>query len=417
MKKDTVPSNKMNGMNNHEMNRMSHSFSRNLPMNRNGSGTGWMPDQSPMYMHMMGNKTMWMFHGNIFIRYTNQDFFNKGSRGGSGLDAPNWFMVMMQKQVGRKGLLMARLMNSLDPLTVAASGYPLLFQSGETNNGERLIDHQHPHDLFSELSIGYTYELNKDADVFGYAGYPGDPALGPVAFMHRTSAMSNPDAPLGHHWQDATHITFGVTTLGFRYKNFKIEGSAFNGREPGENRYNFDKASLNSYSYRLSFNPSSQWALQFSQAYIKSPERPEPGVNVTRTTASALFSKMISEKKQYDAALIWGYNDKSDNHKEHSVLLEDNYRFGKSIVHFRYEYVQKSSEELDLVADFGDVKFNVHAFTGGFSRLLFGAQYFEMLGGLQATINFPDKQLKPLYGNIPLAGEVYLQIRPKLHSH
>jgi hypothetical protein len=31
--------------------------------------------------------------------------------------------------------------------------------------------------------------------------------------MHRPS-QHDPDAPIGHHWQDSTHITFGVATLG-----------------------------------------------------------------------------------------------------------------------------------------------------------------------------------------------------------
>ena len=395
---------------------MSSSFSKNLPMNRNGSGTSWLPDASPVYGHMiMNEKSMFMLHGNIFLRYTNQDIFNKGSRGGSGFNAPNWFMGMYQKEAGEKGLFVARAMVSFDPLTVGTHGYPLLFQSGETFNGERLIDHQHPHDLIDELSVGYTYELSKDADLFGYAAYPGEPALGPTAFMHRPSAMNNPDAPLGHHWQDATHISFGVGTLGFRYKNLKIDGSVFNGREPDEFRYSFDKPSFNSFSYRISLNPSSNWALQFSQGFIESPEFLEQDVDVTRTTASALYSRKIKEGNQYDASFVWGYNHKTDGHDEHSVLLEDNHTMGKNNLYSRYEFVQKSSEELRLDT-LGDVAFNIHAFTVGYNRIIFGAQYFEGIGGFQGTIYFPPNGLHTIYGKTPLALEVYLQIRPKLHK-
>src|SRR5438874_3024884 len=65
------------GMNMDHMNMMSHSYSRNLPMGRNGSGTSWMPDANPMYMYMkMENKSMFMIHGNIFLRYTKQDLFD-----------------------------------------------------------------------------------------------------------------------------------------------------------------------------------------------------------------------------------------------------------------------------------------------------------------------------------------------------
>lgn len=44
---------------------------------------------------------------------------------------------------------------------------------------------------------------------------PESRALGPVAFMHCPSTIINPDATLGHHRQDTTHITFGVATAGF----------------------------------------------------------------------------------------------------------------------------------------------------------------------------------------------------------
>lgn len=396
----------------------SHAFSRNLPMSRNGSGTAWNPDASPMYMWMKQTpKTDWMFHGNIFLRYTNTDIFNSGNRGDDKFDAPNWFMTMMNRKVGRKGLFNLTAMISLDRLTEGGGGYPLLFQSGETWKGKRLVDKQHPHDLFSALSIGYTQMINKDIDIFGYLGYPGEPALGAPAFMHRVSSMNNPDAPLGHHWQDATHITFGVATLGFRYKNFKVEGSSFTGREPDEDRYDFDKARFNSYSYRLSYNPTVNWALQFSQGFIEEPEALEPGVDITRTTASVLYAKSIKADKHYSAALIWGLNDKGEDHKEHSILLEDNYQFGKNALFSRYEFLQKSTEELDLEDELGHQAFNVHVFSLGYNRRLFQQGLFEMTAGTKATINFPEKELQPLYGKTPVGLQFYLQLRPALHGH
>ncbi len=403
----------------HDMSDMpSHAFSRNLPMSRNASGTAWNPDASPMYMWMkQTNKTDWMFHGNVFLRYTNTDIFNNDKRGKDKLDAPNWFMAMMNRKIGEKGLLNVTGMISLDRLTEGGNGYPLLFQSGETWKGQRLVDRQHPHDLFSALSIGYTQMINKDIDVFGYFGYPGEPALGAPAFMHRVSSMNNPDAPLGHHWQDATHITFGVGTMGFRYKQLKLEGSIFTGREPDEDRYDFDKARFNSYSYRVSYNPTQNWALQFSQGFIKEPEALEPGVDITRTTASALYAKKINADKHFSAALIWGLNDKGEDHREHSVLLEENYQFNKNAVFSRYEFIQKSAEELDLESELGHNTFNVHVFSLGYNRLLLQKANADLTAGAKATLNFPSKELKPLYGDMPVGFQVYLQLRPSLHKH
>jgi hypothetical protein len=392
---------------------MTHAFSLSLPMNRNGSGTSWLPDQTPMYMYMTGKKAMWMFHGNIFLRYTNTNIFNKGI-GGNKLDAPNWFMTMMNKRIGRKGLLTAKAMISLDRLTEGGDGYPLLFQSGETYNGKRLVNRQHPHDLFAELSVGYTYSFNKHTDVFAYVGYPGEPALSAPAFMHRISAMNNPDAPLGHHWQDATHITFGVGTLGFRYRQFKIEGSVFTGREPDEERYGFDKMRFDSYSYRLSYNPSPNWALQFSQGFIKSPEELEPGVDVTRTTASVLYAEKIGRNKDLNTAVIWGLNDKGTGHREHSILAEENYRFGRNAIYGRYEWVQKSTEELELEDQLGHRTFDVQVLTAGYNRGVWRNKVVDLAVGAQGTLNFPAAGLKPVYGSMPVGFQVYVQLRPVL---
>jgi hypothetical protein len=403
----------------HDMKEMpSHAFSRNLPMSRNSSGTAWNPDASPMYMWMkQGKQTDWMLHGNIFLRYTNTDIFNSGQRGDDGIGAPNWLMGMMNRKVGKKGLFNATVMLSLDPLTEGGNGYPLLFQSGETYKGRRLVDRQHPHDLFSAISIGYTQALSKDIDVFGYVGYPGEPALGAPAFMHRVSSMNNPDAPLGHHWQDATHITFGVATLGVRYKNFKLEGSSFTGREPDEDRYNFDKPRFGSYSYRVSYNPSANWAVQFSQGFIKEPELLEPGVDITRTTASVLYAKNLNKENHISAALIWGLNNKGDNHKEHSVLAEANYQAGKNAVFGRYEFIQKSTEELELEDQLGHSTYDIHVFSLGYNRSFLQKGPIELAGGVKTTINLPASALQPLYGKSPVGLQVYLQLRPALHRH
>jgi len=433
MKKDTVPTNKkMENMKmpagrgrdtmDHSMHMMhsmpSHSYSRNLPMSRNGSGTGWNPDASPMYMWMRSSgNTDWMFHGNIFLRYTNQDIFKAGSRGENKIDAPNWFMAMMNKKIGEKGLLNATAMVSLDRITEGGNGYPLLFQSGETWKGSRLVDRQHPHDLFSGLSIGYTQMFSNDFDVFAYIGYPGEPALGATTFMHRVSSMNNPDAPLGHHWQDATHITFGVATLGVRYKNFKIEGSSFTGREPDEDRYDFDKPRFDSYSYRLSFNPTGNWALQFSQGFIKTPEVLEPGNDVTRTTASVLYAKKLNMDNHVSATAIWGLNDKKFGDKENSFLLEGNYQFMKNAIYGRYEFIQKSEEELDLDARLYHGLFNIHALTAGYNRNLASFNNIDLNAGTQFTLYGVDKDLQRLYGKTPVGFEIYLQLRPGLHKH
>ncbi|TKK69931.1 hypothetical protein FC093_07600 [Ilyomonas limi] len=423
---DTMPMyDSMKSMHNMDMNSdmnmpgMTHSFSLSLPMNRNGSGTSWSPDNNPMYMLMAHTKKgMWMFHGSVFVRYNTQQLTKKTSRSDAQFDVPNWFMAMYNRKVGKNGLFNFSAMLSLDPLTVTERGYPLLFQSGESYKGEPLVDRQHPHDFFTGLTVSYTQRLSNKVDVFGYLGYPGEPAISAPTFMHRIIALNDPDAPLSHHWQDATHITFGVATLGVRVDKFKLEISDFNGSEPDENRYDFDKMKFNSYTWRLSYNPTEAWALQFSQAYIKSPEALHPEENIWRYTASAMYATPVAMNGSYFVStLVWGMNDAGKNHREHSVLLEGVQQLPKQAVYGRYEFVQKSAEELVLEDAYDHKLFNIHKLTLGTNRRLFNVGPIEFLAGLQASVNVPPKSLQSLYGKAPMSGQIYLDIRPHLMKH
>jgi hypothetical protein len=398
---------------------MPSSFSTGMPMSVNGSGTAWLPSASPMY-GVMYHSAHWMYmlHGSIFLRYTDQDFTHAGSRGGDQADAPDWLMFMGQRPVGKNGLFHFSSMFSLDALLVGNRGYPLLFQSGESYRGKAIVDRQHPHDLFSELAVSYSERLSGKSDVYLYAGYPGEPALGPVAFMHRPSALDNPDAPLSHHWIDATHITFGVATLGFRYGGLKLEGSSFTGREPDENRFDFDKPLFDSWSGRLSWNPSENWALQVSHASIHSPEGLHPAENINRTTASAIYSLRFKDQSVLNATGVWGMNQSPGHSDENAVLAEGSWRKNKLALHMRYEWVQKSAEELALDENiYGhDAVFPVGAVGAGFNYDLFRLMKARIAGGGQLTLYHTPGTLHSLYGKNPMAFEVYLRLYPgKMH--
>jgi hypothetical protein len=394
---------------------MTHAFSLSLPMSRNSSGTAWQPDATPMYGYMKMTKN-WnlMFHSSVFLRYNHQDIFNKGVRSDSltdRFDAPNWVMVMANRRIKKRGLLALSVMLSADELVMGGNGYPLLFQSGESFNGKPLVDRQHPHDLVSGLSAAYTHMINKDIDLTVYLGYPGEPAIGPPAFMHRISSMNNPDAPLGHHWQDATHIVFGVATLGLRYKILKFEFSNFTGREPGENRYNFDKPRFDSWSYRFLVNPTDNFAIQFSQAFIKSPEAVEPEENTTRTTASILHSVILGEKRHLTSSVVWGMNQLWEHRPEHSILLESNLQINKTAVYGRYEAIQKSAHELKIDQQPGEL-YLINALTAGASYNFLHAFNTNFRIGVQGSTFIVPSKLHALYGKLPLSAEIYIHVLP-----
>ena len=386
------------------------------PMSREGSGTSWLPDSSPMYARMfMFGENMLMLHGAIFPRYTNVST----RRGDDRIDAPNWFMAMYSHPLTDSAQFGARLMMSLDPLTEQGRGYPLLFQSGETWNGEPLHDRQHPHDLFDELSFSLSQKFDHDLSAYFYFGYPGEPALGPPTFMHRPSAMDDPDAPIGHHWQDSTHVTFGVATAGLVWSDVKIEGSFFTGREPDEDRYDFDQPDFDSYSGRLSWNPTRNLALQVSYGYIKSPEAIEPDLNRHRTTASLIYNLPLGHDSNWSNSFVWGQNnDTAGQGKTQSFLVESDYQRGRDTVYFRWERVGKSGEELVLNAAADTRVFPVSAYTLGYVRDLSHGDGLDIGLGTQFTINNRPDTLDRYYGNdLGYAFEFFLRIRPSLHSH
>lgn len=287
-------------------------------MNRDASGTSWQPDLGPA----MGRMTMlgdWMLMSRLALWGIYDD--QSGPRGGEMAFPAGMAMGMAQRDFG-DGTLGLRAMLSPDAF-MGRSGYPLLLESGETANGTTpLVDRQHPHDLFMELAASYSQKLDDQTSVFFYAGYPGEPALGPTAFMHRASAMDDPAAPITHHWLDATHVTFGVATIGLVHSDWKFEVSQFTGREPDQYRFNFDKPRMDSTAARISYNPDEHWSLQASWGHLNSPEQLEPTTDENRTTASATYVADIGEEGTIAATAAWGLKSLSTGQKLNGLLAE-----------------------------------------------------------------------------------------------
>src|SRR5205807_3742180 len=200
-----------------------------------------------------------MFMASAFLVDTQQS----GPRGHDKFYAPNWFMTSGERSAG-KGSLMLQLMLSLDPATITNRRYPELFQTGETAYGKPLVDAQHPHDFIMSLGLNYARPLGEHTILQAYFAPVGDPALGPVAFPHRASAGELPQAALGHHWQDSSHIANEVLTVGIMHRKVRLEASGFYGSEPNENRWNIDYGPINSWSTRLSVFPAKNWMAQVS---------------------------------------------------------------------------------------------------------------------------------------------------------
>ena len=389
-----------------------------IPMTRMGSGTAWLPDASAMRAwHEMAGSWILMVHGDAFLQFDHQG----GPRGADQVGSINWGMLMAMRQVGG-GTLHLHGMASAEPLTIGARGYPLLLQSGETYRGEPLHDRQHPHDLFMELSALYERAINHRLGVMVYAAPVGEPAIGPVAYMHRPSALNDPFAPLSHHWTDATHITYGVLTAGLFTGHVKLEATLFNGREPDEDRYDFDFHPLDSYGGRLSVSPTPHWALSASYGYLKEPEALHPDENQHRLGASILHTVRLGRQGEWASALIYGANKHvaaaggAVGSWEHSLIAESNLQLDQANSVFgRAEYVRKSGEELSLGGPLLDEEFDIGSFALGYIREFAGFRGATFGVGVRGALNLIPGALESVYGSrTPVGLAVFLRVRPGL---
>src|SRR5256885_8513262 len=277
-----------------------------IPEARIGSGTSWLPDASPMHVaHFQLGAWTLMLHGSAVVQYSDR----AGARGDRRVNLIDWAMLAASRAVAG-GRLHLRGMMSSDPWGVGSRGYPLLLQTGESDRGVSLHDHQHPHDLFMELAALYERAVARNLAVSLYAAPVGEPAVGPAAFPHRPSASDDPLAPIGHHWQDGTHITFGVLTAGVFTRTTKLEASIFNGREPDEDPTKFDYAgrAVDSYNARLPGNPGAHRRLSAWYAYLKSPEALHPEESLHRLGAAALTARPLGRRGRGGVALLFGAN-------------------------------------------------------------------------------------------------------------
>lgn len=386
---------------------------------RDGSGTSWLPDESPMYaVHAQRGAWMLMAHENAFLQFLR----DTGRRGEDDVGSINWMMGMAQRNAGR-GRVGLRAMFSLEPWTIRGCGYPDLLASGELCRGEGIHDRQHPHDVAMELSVSYDAPIRDDVRWQIYAAPAGEPALGPVAYPHRLSAMPNPVAPIAHHWLDSTHVSFGVVTGGVYGKRWKAESSVFNGREPDEDRKDIDFNSLDSVSGRVWFLPTPKVSLQVSAGHLKQAEAGEAGQprhDVARLTASATFHAVRGDRVSA-STFAWGRNSE-EGQGTNALLIETNVTLQDRDTWFgRLEIVQKTPHDLDLAeaglspvasAEGGDA-FTVEKIQGGYTRYSRAVHGFNAGIGAALSAGIVPSALKTVYGHRINPGVgIFLTIRP-----
>jgi hypothetical protein len=351
-------------------------------------------------VHFTARKWRFMVHGIAFVT----DIQQTGARGGDKFISTNWVMGEAGHDLGG-GVFSVRAMLSLEPATVTDRRYPELFQTGETAFGRPIVDGQHPHDFVMELALHYSHRIGEKSSWELYGAPVGDPALGPVAYPHRVSAEELPQAPLGHHLEDSTHISNEVVTAGITDGMFRLEASGFHGGEPNENRWNIDHGAIDSYAARLTVSPNANWTGQISAGRLTKPEALEAGDQV-RATASVTYNRPFANGN-WATSVIWGRVHKTvggDNLNGYG--LESVARFArKNYVTGRVELVDKD----ELLAS--GQPFRIGAYTVGYTRdFYFVPGIATGLGGNITSYSMPAA-LHPYYGQRPVAVLIFLRFK------
>ena len=392
---------------------------------REASGTAWLPDDTPMY----GVERTWggwdvMLHGVAFAQFLYEPGFIHRTGGYSThqFGSVNWGMATARRRLGA-GRVGLRAMLSLEPWTLPDCGSLNLLATGEMCEGDTIHDRQHPHDLFMELAADYDRPLGGSLRWQVYAGLVGEPALGPVGFPHRLSALPNPLAPISHHWLDSTHITFGLVTTAVYDRRWKAEVSVFNGREPDENRADLDLGPLDSFSGRLSFLPTDRLALQASAGHLREAEQefaPVPRSDVDRLTASATYHRALGGNGIWATTLAYGLNWGQEllpggafDAMTYAVLAESSVTIRERHTWFgRAEVVEKPAHDLHA-HEFAASIFTLCKVQAGYVRQFKPWKGFEPgIGGTISASIVPAELASRSYGRVAPGFGVFLTIRP-----
>jgi hypothetical protein len=400
-----------------------------LTPTKESSGTGWLPAATPMYgAHRPWRGWDLRFDGAAAVEFLAEprDRHRTGGDDTREAGGVNWAMAMARRNVGR-GRFGIRTMFSAEPWTVSRCGPISFLATGEVCDGDTIHDRQQPHDLFMELAVDYERSLHGEWRWQVYAGLAGEPALGPPGYTHRPSSRVNPIGPMTHHWLDSTHVAYGVVTLGLHNQRWKVEASAFNGREPDNSRVDLDLGAFDSFAARISFLPTERLALQVSGAHLRDAWTDFPFPNqdpATRVTGSAIYHVPMGTTGIWATTLAFGTNHAREivaagvlDATTAAALLESSLTLADRHTFFGRAEVGGMPAHHLHAHEFSDSVFAIGKLQGGYLRS-FGAWRGVMPGiGGTAAISLIPPALAPRYsGRVAPSFGIYVSLRAARHQ-
>jgi hypothetical protein len=367
----------------------------------------------PLPMANMPMK-MLMLQGNAFGVYDAEE----GPRGRDAVTSTNMFMGDIGSSVGDAQYFNLDYMGTLERWTIPYAGYPELLQIGESNDqGAPFIDAQHPHSspvMGLTLSDTIAFGVGKNNLKLFFAPR-GEATEGPIPFMHRITAMVNPDAPLGHHvGQDVAHISSTVIGASLLLGKTHFEISTFNGTEPEPDAVNLPVQSPNSVAIRLIEGFSNDWSGMISASHVNNPEPDQPEITFeNRYSTSLYWSKKLPSGCQFNNSFIYGMAQNYDFTTLSSFAEEFLLKHESSQIWGRIEVLQRTPAEL-AIATTGNPNQSqwIEATTLGYTHKILSLPSDSLVLGLGGSVT---RDLLPetfigAYGGNPWTGKVFLQL-------
>src|SRR5688572_9829785 len=288
------------------------------------------------------------FHGNAFAAFVDQNTL----RGGSELQSTAWLMSSYTHAMGA-GELGARVMLTLDPLTLGDCGYARLAIGQLSMCDDRAFDDRvGAHPLFMDVSAHGTLRLD-DMTLSLRAGLVGEPALGPVSYMHRASGQFDPALPLTSFDLNPAHIANGFATVGIARGRFSLELSAFNNDHGDDDPYDLDTGAFNSLAARAGVRIGGANLLRISAGQLDSvrggAHAGHGGISGnTRVVTLSLEGDNSVRSMPVNTTLAWGRQD-AGGIGTHALLAEALVQSGRHALSLRAESLQSVEQVATIV--------------------------------------------------------------------
>jgi len=200
-------------------------------------------------------------------------------------------------------------------------------------------------------------------------------------------------------------------TAGYIVNGWKLEASAFRGREPDQYRYDIETPKLDSYSARLSWNPVRELSMQVSWGRLHSPEQLAPDINEDRVTASVIYAQPFGNDNLWSNTLAWGRKMLRPGDTLDGFMFESAVNFKKTYTLFmRAERVAENELTHDLPGLDGRV-FTVNKISfGGIYDFPVRDQVKIGVGALISKYVLPS-ELKTLYGSDPTSYMLFARLK------